>query len=421
MADRPIRDESRATVAAILVLCVGSMLYWVGCAPRFMQRPFFEGPAVVRVVVFEGVGVDISSWSGSGVRVQSSEQKHPLLLSKGRLEAAAGGGVDLFGVSAEGPVEWRAVSRLDVASEDWISVGGTPYPGRLDVTGDDGIRVVNVVGLETYLRGVVPHEIGFADRTTLEAVKAQAVVSRTYAVRTMGRKGGLQATVMDQVYRGAQGWNRWSDKAIGETRGQLVTLNGSPALTVFHSSCAGATDAIEDIWRGRGSHDHLRGVKDLDRRGRPFCEGSKYHRWSDTWTDAEVEKTLRAHLPRETAGATLPAGSPGKVALKIRRRSNGGRVVDAELTAWGEVFRLEGERIRWVLRRPSGGILRSAVIDRFESRDGGGLRVEGRGWGHGIGMCQVGALERARRGSRWREILEHYYDGIKIERMPDVN
>jgi len=342
------------------------------------------------------------------------------LPSGATLEAApahAAGLVHLFLAGAEGSswiAELASPLRLRTQGETGIAIGpGGLYPGELELSAVDGaLRVVNRVDLETYLRGVVPHELGFVGAAESEAIKAQAIVSRSYALRKLrGRQGPLQATVMDQVYRGMAGRHEAVDRAIESTRGIYLGHGGRPALTLFHSTCAGATDAVDVVWDGSAAIPYLQPVDDRDTAGGPFCSWSKYYEWTESWSYAELVATLRRWLPAEWPDHDLDLTSdPEPIAIEIVRRSDSGRIRLAFIEAWDRRFQLRGERLRWVLRRPGGdSLLRSSKLTEVTLSDS--LVVRGQGWGHGLGMCQVGAIERARRGADWRRILAHYYPG----------
>ncbi|MEZ4386495.1 MAG: hypothetical protein R3D98_02745 [Candidatus Krumholzibacteriia bacterium] len=113
------------------------------------------------------------------------------------------------------------------------------------------------------------------------------------------------------------------------------------------------------------------------------------------------------------------AAAPGQlVDLKVRRRTSSGRVAELEITMTAGRYLVRGDRTRWVLKPPPGGtgLLRSAWFDLDVDR-GHAIVATGRGWGHGLGLCQMGAVGRARAGQSFEDILAHYYPGTRLERL----
>jgi stage II sporulation protein D len=172
----------------------------------------------------------------------------------------------------------------DPASESPMRVGGKPYRGEVLVfaSGQGKVTAVNVLDLESYLRGVLPAEIGGGGPEKREAIKAQAVAARSYSLACLGRwtaRGfDLLATVEDQVYAGIDGERADTDVAIRETRGILALSDGKPIEAFYSSTCGGTTAAPEEVW-GRPARPYLR--IHADRPGKEddcFCAISPYHR-----------------------------------------------------------------------------------------------------------------------------------------------
>ena len=295
-----------------------------------------------------------------------------------------------------------------------LRVDGREYDGEILVrAGEDGLTTINTLALETYLLGVVPHEIGARPAAEIEAVKAQAVAARTYAIAHRGRRAALGfdywGDVNDQVYRGREGQDAVAARAVRETRGEILTHQGQPILAFYHSTCGGRTAAIDEVWR-RGPLPYLRSVSDLREDGSAWCETSNRFRWSQRWSWDELGGILE-----RTIG--LPRASLREV--RVRSRTPSGRVSELEIEGDGRRWTVFGDSLRWALRPQAGRILNSALIfDLEEGTDVHGryLEARGGGWGHGIGMCQVGAMARARAGQTYRRILAAYYTGTDLER-----
>ncbi len=337
-----------------------------------------------------------------------------------------------FGVFHEGVAEpiWTGGSRdtIELIPQGEGSSGwnGNWYRGtfRIHASTQEGLTLVNEVGFEDYLRSVLPNEIGTPPETDFAAVQAQAVAARSYTLAYLGRRGelgfDLYASVEDQVYAGKTRENPQSDRAIASTRGEVLISNGAPIRALYSSACGGRTANVEDVWPWDWTA-YLRSVRDDSGPGtNPYCSISSSFRWREEWSAGSFLEQLRRYGPAENPAATRLSGV--LLDVRVEKRSRCGRVSDlAVSTTTGDVI-FHGDRIRWVLRRPgTNAILRSSFFKIGVLRDDEGhpLKVvaTGGGNGHGIGMCQWGAMGMARAGMDYRGILSHYYKSTRLERI----
>lgn len=264
----------------------------------------------------------------------------------------------------------------------------------------------------------MPLEIGAGrPQQEIEAVKAQAIAARTYAIRQLGRREDLgfdyYGTVLDQAYGGADVDDPVATKAVEDTRGVIVTYRGEPIEAYYHSTCGGRTAALEEVWSG-DPQPYLRSVSDARPGGGYYCEASSRFRWTEEWDEAELLETLTVGLQGRGFGPIHRVQS-----IEVDGRTESGRAAELVIRTDAGEARVRGDSIRWVLRPEPGRLLNSTLIE-LEPRGGDhvtGLTVHGSGWGHGIGMCQTGALGRARDGSGYREILSTYYPGTRLVRL----
>jgi len=315
-------------------------------------------------------------------------------------------------------LETSPVPVLSIRSRDpggTVRVGGRDYRGQLLVTEDDqGLQVVNTVSLEDYLVGVVSAEMGRRPDGDREALLAQAVVSRTVALRSIGRyrvRGyDLLGTVADQAYAGVATETELAQAAVTATRGQVLTFGGSVIEAFFHSTCGGRTEAVEEAFSG-GPQPYLVSISDRDPSGRAYCALSPRFEWEEQWSGAELARGLRS------AGIGTD-GQTEEVAVTETTRS--GRVGAIAVKAGGQAATVRGQNaIRRLLRREGGSILWSTRFRLEVTRSGGrivSVRASGGGNGHGVGMCQWGAIGRARVGADYRTILNAYFPGTEIRR-----
>jgi stage II sporulation protein D len=303
-----------------------------------------------------------------------------------------------------------------------VLFNGHPYRGDVTVLRDrTGMTVVNRVPLETYLQGVVSAEMGRRSPAEQEALRAQAVVSRTYALRNMGRWRAegfdFQATVADQVYGGVQAENPLAMQAVRETRGQVITAGGAPIDAFFFSTCGGHTADGTEAFRG-AERSYLRSIADVDASGVAYCSISPRFRWHEEWSGEALRATLRRTLP---AVMGTPVGQVREVRdVRVTGITGSGRVGRLTITLDRSRVDVDGPQIRQVLRPATGDMLRSNTFTLTVT--GAGRRVtrltaDGAGAGHGVGFCQWGAVGRSRAGQDYQRIVAAYYPGAVLDRL----
>lgn len=309
-------------------------------------------------------------------------------------------------------------------SHDLWSAKRNEYAGDMILhrAGREALTLVNVVGVEEYLRGVVPWEIGRPDDAVLEAVKAQAIAARTYAYGHLGHWEelgfDLWDSVTDQVYRGRTGVHAVTDRAVRETKGEVAVYHGELIRAYYSSTCGGHTSTIDHVW-SREFEAYLVGRRDADEDRRSWCRESPHFRWSEAWSARELGDVIREHLPAELDPTLTPAQIGVLEGVHVVSRDESGRVQRLQIRTDRGAFEVWGDRIRWVLRPVRGRfpILRSTMFEvQSVRRDGRlvGVLLRGGGNGHGVGMCQSGALGMAASGADAEEILRHYYDSVSV-------
>jgi len=341
-------------------------------------------------------------------------------------------GGQLRAVRADGfAAAWRQgplLLRTDRA-DDFVLFNGKRYRGVLRFyAADDGVNVlvVNALSVEQYLRGVIPQEIG-GSRTAAEqpAVEAQAVAARSYTFVRLAAAGGsaarhasydMVASSGDQVYGGVDGERAFGDAAVLTTAGLVLRYGGRIVDAPYSASCGGETASPEEVWRTGGA-TYLRRVSDrIPGTQRYYCDPAPRFAWTRTIESGELDAALRQYLRTYTS---VPAAGPGHAtAVAVAERTPSGRVGRLVIDTDAGRYTLRGNDVRYVLRVPGGEILNSTYFTvESETGAGGSLRrlvIRGNGWGHGIGMCQWGAIGRARAGQDFRTILRTYYPGTDV-------
>jgi stage II sporulation protein D len=307
-----------------------------------------------------------------------------------------------------------------LSAQTYIEIGNVSYRGSLIciARGSRGFALVNCLDVEQYLRGVVPLEIGPRPAREMEAIKAQAVAARTYTYRKIIERRqafyDLVATVADQVYGGIDAENRLSDRAIADTRHVVLTHADTLIFAYYHSTCGGATANVEDVW-DKPAHPYLRSRADSLGQS-SCCSISRYFRWEEQWRQSELSALLARYAPQAFPQVSAYAGTLHDI--RIKKRYDCGRIAECVVSSSSGKWRYGGDKIRFAFRRNGGGapILRSSCFDIAEIA-GGRIVLKGRGYGHGVGMCQMGAVGRARAGQSYDTILRAYYTDVTLARV----
>lgn len=266
--------------------------------------------------------------------------------------------------------------------------------------------VVRPVPLEEYVLVTVLSE--FAPRQAgadalIRMLEVQAVVSRTYAMTPRHASRGFDfcATSHCQLYDparlGVPAWAPAASEAVRRTSGKIVSFDGRPARVVFHADCGGHTSSARDVWRGADPPY-------LIARADSGAAGAAHAGWRFAPEPAALVAALNAD-ERTRVGRRLDR-------IDVLRRDDGGR---AELVALdGEQAPVvRGEELRVVLARAFGA--RSIRSTRFTvARTDRGFEFTGSGFGHGVGLCQVGAFARIAAGATADEVLGYYFPGTSL-------
>ena len=373
-----------------------------------------------------GLAVNVTSVAiggGGPVRITGSDGNVTAVPSGVVWRAVrAGDAVALVGDGGERISPAQSLVVAPAADGQLVRIGAREYRGVVSVVpGRRGLTAINRLDMEAYLVAVVGSEMGRRTLDEAEALKAQAIVSRTYALRTRGRwrADGFDyyATVADQVYLGAGAEHGLAREAVEATAGMVVSHGGAPIDAFFFSTCGGRTERGTEVFRA-ASGGYLRSVADVAPDGHAWCEISPRYRWREEWDVELLRTTLRRFLPGETG---IASGRVTRIRdVRIAERTESGRVRRLAVTLPDGEVSVPSPSVREVLRPASGEILRSTAFSlRATSANGEvtHLSVEGSGAGHGVGFCQWGAIGRARAGRRYPEIIAAYYPGTNLERF----
>ena len=290
--------------------------------------------------------------------------------------------------------------RLRFSAPAAVHLNAKPYRGIIEVTlADKGLLVVNELPLEEYLVGLINCEISSA--WPIEAVKAQAVIARTYALnRKIARKNAfyhLESTVMDQVYDGCLIEDSRARRAVTETAGEVLTHEGAVIQAFYHSNCGGRTEAAANVWGA--PLPYLKGV-DCQ-----YCLASASSAWEQRLTLREIEERLKA-AGHKVAGVTD---------IRTGVRNNRGRLKGIVVVSSRNEITIGGDQFR---KAVGYGVIKSTNFT-VKVADGEAF-FSGLGNGHGVGLCQWGSKQRALDGFGYGEILSYYYPGTELKKLSDI-
>lgn len=322
----------------------------------------------------------------------------------------------------------RGIAVVNVTENRFVVANGRRYRGRINITsGRGGLTVVNRVTVESYVAGVVGPEIGARRPDELAAVLAQTVVSRTFAIKNRGRWDAFgfdaYADTRDQVYLGVAVETNQVWDAVRKTAGEVLQYDGEVIDAFFHSTCGFSTAGVEEAFATTQTRPYLRPVSDESGKGHYYCDISPRFRWREEWDATKLRAILSRTLGGTGATGVTPLPGDGLQRItdvEVSRKTRSGRVGELRIVFERGDIRVPGPDVRSVLRPEADRMLASAAFQLIVSKTNGEvtrLIAVGSGSGHAVGMCQWGAIGRARAGQDYQKILNTYFPGTKLERI----
>ena len=272
-----------------------------------------------------------------------------------------------------------------------IIIDGRPFRGEITFirTPDNRITVVDNINVEDYIKGVLYHEV--SHHWPMEALKAQAVAARTYALYSInpaGKPYDVTNDIYSQVYGGRDSERYRTDLAVDYTRGQVLTYNNQIIPAYFHATCGGMTEDAWELW-------HLPDIPPLRSVPCSFCVNSPHMHWKKNFKLRDIQDALNLHGYKVS----------GIKDISIVDRDRSERIEHLKITQKnGDELIIKGKDFRDLM---GPNVLLS---NNYEiAMQGYYVNVIGKGWGHGVGMCQWGALGMAKQQFNYRQILTYYY------------
>ncbi len=320
--------------------------------------------------------------------------------------------------------------RIRAADGGSVSVDGGTYAGQIELIARPGISagafdLIAHVPMEKYLPGVLAKEL-YQDWSR-GAFEAQAIAARSYAMHERQRniaKGAdydLETTEADQVYGGDTS-NRTALAAVEATRGLVLTFRGFPLRAYYSSTCGGRPNSARDVWpTGPGYEYNL--AQPLQAQARPhYCQSSPLYRWTVTRDMGDVVRRISGYATHH--GLSIKAITSVS-RIEPTKRSALGRPAEFKVTdAQGRSWTMNAEHLRFALNYTDGSSIPAVTRpQRINSADfdafvrGGSVTFNGRGFGHGVGMCQFCVEGLGRKGERGRDMVLRFYPGAIIEKL----
>ena len=295
--------------------------------------------------------------------------------------------------------EFGSNVKIKPAENSLIKIDKKGYRGSIEILRDDkvGLLVINELDVEEYLKGVLNEEI--SAKWHPEAIKAQAVVARTYALyQKENRKDNpyhMEATTTDQVYGGARREDERTNKAAKDTQGIVLTYEGKLAKVFYHSISGGITEDVTDVWGGEGNN-YLKSIK-CD-----FDKDAPNYQWETEIDAVDLEMLLSRN------GIKVD----GILSIEPVSFTSSGRVSELQIRHKNGIEKISGVNFRKIIGYET---IRSTL---FRIKEGEGSFIfYGKGSGHGVGLCQWGAKGMAEKGYSYIDILKYYYPGIEIKKI----
>jgi len=277
-----------------------------------------------------------------------------------------------------------------------IFFSGQSYSGSFEILRDkNGLHVINNLPFEKYIEGVVASELG--KDWEIEAMKAQAVISRTYALLYKNINSGdrfhLTSSVLHQLYKEGEDVEPAVKRAVNATKGEILMYGRDPVKAFYHATCEGRTELPEEVWKE--SFPYLKSVE-------CNCKNAPYESWQRRFSPEEISRALGITGLKDIYIASYTATGRART-LKL-------------LTETNEVKEVIATELRRAL-----GYKELPSTDFSIKKTDTEIIFDGKGYGHGVGLSQWGALEMAKEGRNYREILEHFYPGTTIKNTEELS
>jgi len=285
---------------------------------------------------------------------------------------------------------------LEADDPESISLNNRKFRGNIQIIKKNNLHLsaVNFIGLEDYVKGILYNEV--SHYWPMDAIKAQAVVSRTFAVyliqQNKNKDYDATSDIYSQVYGGRSSERARTNQAVDQTRGQVILYQKKILPAFFHATCAGHTENAAELWDI--DITPLKGV------ACGFCQESPHYRWHYVTPVKEMEETLRKSGYKNCRGIKD---------IQVLENDASGRIRYLKIILPQDTLKISAKDFRNII---GPNLIRSTNFSvEIAQKD---AVFEGLGWGHGVGMCQWGAYFMAKAGKDFRQIIQYYFPGAQI-------
>ncbi|MDT3696616.1 MAG: SpoIID/LytB domain-containing protein [Ignavibacterium sp.] len=299
-----------------------------------------------------------------------------------------------------------------------IVIDEKKYRGKLRVFNlNNEIKIVNELRLEDYVKGVMTREMPVGKgNDNYNALKAFSICIRTYAFNRIAQKRDsfdLYPDTRDQVYGGVVSETDFTNQIVDETAGQILSFDGKPAQVFYHSTCGGFTEDVQNVFNSE-QVPYLISIKDgLD----PFCKVSPRYEWTEKYSESLfINRLFNSGLLKNSDYSIQD--------ISVDSRFESGRVNELKINLIntdGQIknISLFSNNIRSIIKTSDGSSILRSTMFNITLDSNKNVLINGKGFGHGVGMCQWGAIGQSKQGISYKDILNHYYPGTEIILIDD--
>jgi stage II sporulation protein D len=361
-----------------IVLC----LFIAGCG--YYQKPVNHASPMVKVLLFEGSSFTVRPYKNYVLSINSRKD-----MNEGTLFVSLSNKtLDLNGMAVD-------ADRVEIYPNQYFEFKGRKYRGSASIIKmADGLQLINTVDLESYLYGVLPNEV--SPNWSMETLKAQAVVSRTFALYELAnsRKKNNPYDLFDdtrsQVYCGIDKESKFTSLAVDSTMGEVIRYQGRIIQAFFHSASGGMTESSLDVFGD--DKPYLTPVSS------PYSGIYKENKWETSLSLIKLEELL--HISNITSILVGERTSSKRIKTVIVSDNSTNKIT------------LPGKELRNLL---GPGIMKSTRANIRLTNDN--LLISGMGYGHGVGMGQWDALGMAKAGYEYKSIVCYFYPGTRVDKI----